>query len=81
MPLNDCSKLDHGFFQDFHNDRLGPIKHVVNDGLKPNGFYAMTDHHFEGYILDVATCMTRRDSLTSQSTRLTRSPITRCTGS
>ncbi len=59
MPLHDWSKVDHGFFHDFHNDWLGHIKHALNDGLLPSGFYAMTDQHSEGYISDVATYTTR----------------------
>jgi hypothetical protein len=59
MALHDWSKVDHGFFHDFHNGWLGNMKIALNNGVLPDGFFAMTEQHSEGYITDVSTYTTR----------------------
>jgi len=53
MPLRDWSKVDDGFFHDFHNDWLGQIKRTLNSGVLPKGYFAMTEQYSEGYFADV----------------------------
>lgn len=53
MPLHDWSKVDHGFFHDFHNSWLQRIKDALNGGLLPKGYFAMTEQYSEGYFADV----------------------------
>lgn len=53
MPAHDWSLVDDGIFHDFHQEWLRAIKHDLNDGLLPDGYYALTEQWTMGVSPDV----------------------------
>jgi hypothetical protein len=43
MPIHDWTRVDAGVFHDFHFSWIGSIRHTLNDGLLPSGYYAMAE--------------------------------------
>lgn len=60
MPVHDWTRVDAGIFHDFHNVWLGELRNVLNGGLLPAGYYAMTEQPAGKYITDVLTLPTGR---------------------
>ncbi len=40
MPMHDWTKVDAGIFHDFHQEWAASIKHTLNGGLLPRGYFA-----------------------------------------
>src|SRR5262245_52382182 len=55
MPLHDWSQVDGGTFHDFHNSWLVHLKEVLNGGLLPQGYYALSEQHSGRFIADILT--------------------------
>lgn len=55
MPVHDWTRVDAGIFHDFHVGWLPEIRTVLNRGLLPAGFYALTEQHAGRSIADVLT--------------------------
>jgi hypothetical protein len=55
MPLHDWTRVDAGIFLDFHVTWIREIKRVLNNGLLPEGFYALVEQHAGRAIADVLT--------------------------
>src|SRR5688572_23167061 len=55
MALHDWIRVDAGIFHDFHNVWLGGLRNLLNDGILPSGYYALTERHAGRYIADVLT--------------------------
>ena len=55
MPIHDWTKVRAGIFHDFHHEWLSSIKHALNGGLLPDGYYAMVDQRLGEVIPDVLT--------------------------
>ena len=55
MPLHDWTKVDDGIFHDFHSSWIIHLKESLNEGLLPDGFYALTEQHARDRIPDVLT--------------------------
>ncbi len=55
MPIHDWSKVNAGTFHHFHNAWNVRLSDALNDGLLPEGFYAMTEQHAGKVIADVLT--------------------------
>lgn len=53
MPIHDWSKVVAGNFHDFHQAWIIEIRDVLNDGVLPDGFYAMAEQVSKGPIPDV----------------------------
>lgn len=53
MPIHDWSKVNAATFHDFHNTWIVNIKSRLNDGLLPDGYYAMSEQHAGRVIADV----------------------------
>ena len=53
MPVHDWSRVDAGIFHDFHQAWIGEIKRVLNRGLLPSDFYALTEQRGGGFEPDV----------------------------
>jgi hypothetical protein len=47
--------VDAGIFHDFHNVWLGGLRNLLNDGILPSGYYALTERHAGRYIAEVLT--------------------------
>jgi len=55
MPLHDWSRVEAGIFHAFHTVWVGLIQNTLNEGLLPEGFYALAEQHVGLGITDVLT--------------------------
>jgi hypothetical protein len=55
MPVHDWTKIDAGTFHDFHSAWIIHLKETLNNGMLPDGYYAMAEQHAGGRIPDVLT--------------------------
>jgi hypothetical protein len=55
MPLHDWTNVDDGVFHDFHCAWIIHLKEALNEGLLPEGYYAMAEQHARDRIPDVLT--------------------------
>jgi hypothetical protein len=55
MPVHDWTRVDAGVFHDFHVGWIPAIRTILNDGLLPEGYYAMAEQHAGKTIADVLT--------------------------
>jgi hypothetical protein len=62
MPIHDWSLVAAGIFHDFHHAWTEEIKRVLNAGLLPTQYYALTEQYAAGFGPDVLTLeSTERD--------------------
>lgn len=59
MPVHDWTRVNAGTFHDFHGAWITHLKEALNDGLLPDGYYAMAEQSFPGGVADVLTLATR----------------------
>jgi hypothetical protein len=52
MPLHDWTRVDAGIFHAFHVAWLPEIQGILNDGLLPEGYYALAEQHAGRAIAD-----------------------------
>src|SRR5262245_31817793 len=43
MPIHDWTKVSPGTFHDFHTAWIAELRKVLNQGLLPPGYYAMSE--------------------------------------
>jgi hypothetical protein len=55
MPVHDWTRVDAGVFHDFHNAWITEIRSVLNRGLLPPDYYALSEQHADQYVADVLT--------------------------
>lgn len=55
MPIHDWTRVGDGTFHYFHQRWMGEIADVLNDGLLPRHYYAMTEQFAAGFSPDVLT--------------------------
>ncbi len=55
MPVHDWTRVEAGIFHDFHVAWIPEIRKVLNDGLLPEGYYALAEQHAGQTIADVLT--------------------------
>jgi hypothetical protein len=55
MPVHDWTRVEAGIFHDFHVGWLPEIRTALNDGLLPEGYYALAEQHAGHSIADVLT--------------------------
>jgi hypothetical protein len=53
MPLHDWTRVEAGIFHDFHNAWITEIRNSLNNGLLPEGYYALSEQHAGRFIPDV----------------------------
>jgi hypothetical protein len=53
MPMHDWTRVEAGVYHDFHNLWLVAIRHVLNNGVLPAGYYALTEQKLAAFELDV----------------------------
>lgn len=58
MPVHDWGIVEAGIFHAFHTAWVGVIQTALNDGLLPQGYYALAEQHFGRPITDVLTLHT-----------------------
>jgi hypothetical protein len=55
MPVHDWTRVDDGIYHDFHVAWIPQLRTVLNQGLLPDGYYALAEQHFGRPIADVLT--------------------------
>ncbi len=55
MPVHDWTRVDAGIFHDFHVGWVWLIRTALNDGLLPDGYYALAEQHAGQTVPDVLT--------------------------
>jgi hypothetical protein len=55
MPVHDWTRVEAGIFHDFHTVWIGHLRTTLNDGLLPEGYYALAEQHAGRSITDVLT--------------------------
>lgn len=69
MPIHDWTKVDAGIFHHFHLEWIAAISNVLNDGLLPEGYYALAEHVTRPFGPDVLTLQTNEVPLPNGATR------------
>ncbi len=75
MPVHDWSRVVAGNFHDFHQTWIIAIKHRLNHGILPRGYYALAEQHSQGPIPDVLT-LERQDDWFATSEEADNSTLT-----
>jgi len=55
MPVHDWTRVEAGIFHDFHTVWTGALRNALNEGLLPQGYYALAEQHAGSAIADVLT--------------------------
>ena len=55
MPIHDWTRVSAGTFHDFHVAWIAELRKVLNNGLLPAGFYAMSEQVSGDANVDVLT--------------------------
>jgi hypothetical protein len=55
MPVHDWTRVEAGIFHDFHTVWIGTIRNALNEGLLPEGYYALAEQHVGRPITDILT--------------------------
>jgi len=55
MPVHDWTQVEAGIFHAFHAAWLPALQRALNDGVLPEGFYALAEQHAGRSIADVLT--------------------------
>jgi hypothetical protein len=55
MPVHDWTRVEAGIFHDFHTTWVAEIRTALNEGLLPEGYYALAEQHAGRFITDVLT--------------------------
>jgi hypothetical protein len=55
MPVHDWTRVEAGIFHDFHTAWVAEIRTALNEGVLPEGFYALAEQHAGQAIADVLT--------------------------
>lgn len=45
MPVHDWTRVEDGIFHDFHCAWTIELRNAMNEGLLPDGFYALAEQH------------------------------------
>src|SRR5438552_10550569 len=53
MPVHDWTRVEAGILHDFHNAWILEIANMLNGGLLPAGYYALTEQHAGKYVADL----------------------------
>ncbi|MBI2149758.1 MAG: DUF4058 family protein [Acidobacteria bacterium] len=53
MPVHDWRLVETGTFRDFHTAWITHLKEALNEGLLPEGYYALSEQHAGAFIGDV----------------------------
>ena len=55
MPVHDWTLVEAGIFHSFHTVWIGAINSALNNGLLPQGYYALAEQHADRSVADVLT--------------------------
>lgn len=76
MPVQDWTRVDAGIFHDFHTVWIAAIRTALNEGVLPEGYYALAEQHFGRAIADVLTLHAGPASPDAPTERLPPPPAT-----
>ena len=62
MPVHDWTRVEAGIFHAFHVAWVGIIQATLNEGLLPEGYYALAEQHAGRSIADVLTLHANAES-------------------
>jgi hypothetical protein len=74
MPVHDWTKVRAGIFHDFHHEWVSTIKHALNDGILPEGYYSMAEQQAGPFGPDVLTLETLNEAEAMTSARHLNGP-------
>jgi hypothetical protein len=63
MPVHDWTRVEAGIFHDFHTVWISALRSALNEGLLPQGYYALAEQHAGRSIADVLTLHTSPEPL------------------
>src|SRR5688572_12116516 len=55
MSLHNWTLVDAGIFHSFHTVWIGAINNALNEGILPEGYYALAEQHAGRAIADILT--------------------------
>jgi hypothetical protein len=55
MPVHDWHRVPAGIFHDFYTEWIRSIKHTLNHGVLPKGYYSLVEQYGRPFGLDVLT--------------------------
>src|SRR5438445_9384029 len=58
MPVHDWTRVEAGIVHDFHTVWTVALRKTLNEGLLPQGYYALAEQHAGRSIADVLTLHT-----------------------
>jgi len=61
MPVHDWTRVNAGTFHHLHSSWITHLSEALNDGVLPDGYYAMAEQHARSAIPDVLTLATPGD--------------------
>jgi hypothetical protein len=62
MPVHDWTRVEAGIFHDFHTAWVTEIRSALNEGVLPEGYYALAEQHAGLGVADVLTLHASSDS-------------------
>jgi hypothetical protein len=65
MPIHDWTRVDAGTFHDFHQGWTIQIRNTLNNGVLPDGYFAMADQRVTGPEPDIVALRLRGPEPTS----------------
>jgi hypothetical protein len=60
MPIHDWTRIDSGAFHDFHQRWTLTLSNALNQGILPDGYFAMVEQRVGAPIADVLAQVTHR---------------------
>lgn len=63
MPVHDWKRVESGIFHSFHASWIPEIGKSLNNGILPEGYYALAEQHTGRAIADILTLQENRESL------------------
>jgi hypothetical protein len=64
MPVHDWTKVDAGTFHSFHNAWITHLMGMLNDGVLPRGYYALSELYSSRLIPGTSPSVTAEPTLT-----------------
>lgn len=58
MPVHDWTLVEAGIYHAFHTGWTGALQQTLNEGLLPEGYYALAEQHASRAITDILTLHT-----------------------
>lgn len=80
MPIHDWTRVDDGTFHAFHTFWIAEIAKSSNDGLLPEGYYALPELVTDGLIPDIVTLRGGPEPADHAGTALASAPAIRLRG-